>query len=224
MLKPWVSWWCLPRGIAAGSHLPQTAKQLPLHPHTHFREPICKKFRVWPGKNCPTGTKFPERRKLYLKSFSEKRTGRGFRSTLNIFDGHKISDPSEHSTSENGASGLPTVIAEVVSDIRAPQWAPGPAAERRDRSRRQAGAQSWWQVCECVRKLELACVKRLARVFALKCRRARACLARTCTDNLSPTGASVSRSEPVASSILRLFVVPLQRVRTTRYNSARACL
>ena len=34
MLKPWVSWWSLPRGIAPGSHLPQTAKQLPLHPHT----------------------------------------------------------------------------------------------------------------------------------------------------------------------------------------------
>ena len=26
MLKPWVSWWSLPRGIAPGSHLPQTPR------------------------------------------------------------------------------------------------------------------------------------------------------------------------------------------------------
>jgi len=25
MMKPWVSWWSLPRGVAPGSHLPQTA-------------------------------------------------------------------------------------------------------------------------------------------------------------------------------------------------------
>ena len=35
------------------------------------------------GKKCPTGTKFPERRKLDLKSFSEKGTAKRFRSTLN---------------------------------------------------------------------------------------------------------------------------------------------
>ena len=34
MLKPWVSWWSLPRGVAPGSHLPQTAHLQPLHPHT----------------------------------------------------------------------------------------------------------------------------------------------------------------------------------------------
>ena len=44
MLEPWVSWWCLPRGVAPGSHLPQTAKQLPLHPHT---TPTPHFFGLW---------------------------------------------------------------------------------------------------------------------------------------------------------------------------------
>ena len=86
MLKPWVSWWCLPRGVAPGSRLPQTAQPRTLHPHTHFREPICKKIRGWPEKNRPTGTKFPERpesRKLDFKSSLGKKDGKGFRSTLN---------------------------------------------------------------------------------------------------------------------------------------------
>ena len=30
MFKPWVSWWSLPRGIAPGSHLPQTPPLQPL--------------------------------------------------------------------------------------------------------------------------------------------------------------------------------------------------
>ena len=42
------------------------------------------RFEELAGKKCPTGTKFPERRKLDLKSFSNKRTGRGFRSTLKL--------------------------------------------------------------------------------------------------------------------------------------------
>ena len=33
MLKPWASWWSLPRGVAPGSHLPQTARLQPLSPH-----------------------------------------------------------------------------------------------------------------------------------------------------------------------------------------------
>ena len=68
------------------SLLPYTRSLLPytrsLLPHTRLWVVIGGGLRGWQEKKCPTGTKFPERRKLDFKSFLEKRTAKGFRSTL----------------------------------------------------------------------------------------------------------------------------------------------
>ena len=74
------------------------AAALTTSPPHHFREPICKKFRGFPEKNCPTGTKFPERGKWDFKS--------NFRLSENFVPaGHFFPDNSSNRAAEVGCGG-----------------------------------------------------------------------------------------------------------------------